>query len=350
MKNVLSWLLFLVCWCSSTANVLSQCGGCDSLVQSIDDGGYRVSPYNSADSTVDTNVQVLPSTFCPSYSYEYETDSTHIFWAFSEFLMNGRKLFLSNWCRDSIHNYDLAGDSVILQLTQSQMNEKSATRPFSVSTGDTIGFYRFQWFSRRGYSGACFNYYKNPDVLSYSVVLIDSSDGTRLATLDSAIWNATSPSRKPCFDSWYPMYSRIRYQIPQGITNKTVFIRLNTYATGSATQPWVRQDRLYEFYSVDYLTKPSIVAYCDSVEANNCAPSTTCDLIVWTTPTAIQVSVSTPTAITEVNIYDVFGGLQWSSNVPLSNNPTSVSVSSGLYIVVGRDNNGAVLCTKKLHT
>lgn len=329
----------------------AQCTGCDSLVQAVGDSSMFVSTYNAADYSLDTSIRLVPSSFCPSYSYEYETDSTHTFWAFSEFLKNGRKLFLLNWCRDSIRNYDQTGDSAVATWTQEQMNARSLTKTFTVGSGDTVGFYRFQWFAQRGVSGASFYYYKNPSVLSYSVVLVDSTTGSRIATLDTAEWGATTNSRKPCFYSWYPMYARVRYTLPAGYTNTPVFLQVNTYAVGSTAQPFVRQDRMYSFYSTTYLTNPSITAYCDSVEANiTCGPGPACGLTATPqiNPTSISISVPTPTTIASVWVYDVFGNQHWQGGVPLSSNPSVVSLTSGLYVVVAYNSTGNVLCTQKV--
>jgi hypothetical protein len=259
-------------------------------------------------------------------------------------------LFLSNWCRDSIRNYDPTGDTAVQTWTNAQMNERSVTRAFPVSSGDTLGFYNSHWFSRLGYSGAAYNYYKMGQSISYSVVLVDSTTGTRIAVLDSALYGTTTASRKPCIYSWYPMASRVRYVVPAGYSDTICYLQINTYASGSGAKPFVRQDHLFSFVSASQLAKPQLKAYCDSVEANiDCSSPPSCDMSASrsSSPVGISISVAGSTSLTNIKIFDIYGAERWAGVVPLTTNPTVVGLSTGLYIVVAYEN-GVVVCTKKI--
>lgn len=329
-----------------------QCtGDCDSLIQAASamPGLELAIPDGDTVLSVDSSIRI--TSIGPSMRYEYESDSSHIVLRFSEIQLNRHQLYFSNWCNNQVINFDSYNEVPVENWTPAQLNARSLTKTFPVSYGDTLSFFKESWFFTLNTNGPAFKYYKNDHQLAYSVELVDSTTGLRIALLDTTYLAQTTSSRKPCMYSWYPMYSRVKYVVPfEGLQNTRVFIRFNTYATGSNPKPWVRTDGMVSNLSAKTLAHPEVKGYCDSVEANlDCTWSPSCDILARQSggPTGITIESQWPTSITHVVVYTLNGDVVWQGAVPLSPNPYTVQAGYGLYIVIGYSN-GDVVCTRKV--
>jgi len=333
-------------------DVRAQCDGCDSLVQNwqSSDTTFLVIDFDNSDSSYTELPGNIVNHLTPAFQYDYETDSTHVRFRFSEFSINSHQLFLASWCNNQVINYDDVGDSVITNWTQAELNARSLTRSFPISSGDTIRYYKSSSFIKRGTTNSySYNYYKNPDILSYSVEIIDSTTGARIALLDTVYLGSTMASRKPCMQSWYPMYSRVTYIMPAGYSDSVVHLRMNTFSSGSSAKSWVRTDKLVGWASGWELSNSAFTDYGDSVEANiDCSVGSSCEVSASSSssPPGISVLTASGTSLTSIEVYDIYGTLKWSHPVPLTTNPTTVVLASGLYIVVGKINSSAVCAVK----
>lgn len=325
-------------------------GQCDSLLQAItSDSGYAwVSMRTDGDTTFDP-----PEQFAPYFTFSYEADSSFSTWFFSEFLLNRKQLYLSNWCFKRVVNYDTATDSPKADWTASEMRNRSTTRTFPVIGNDTLQFFRgLSWIDR--YSSALsFNRYVNNSGIGYSVELVDSGSGMRLLLLDSFAIGTTSDDKKPCINSWYPMGARVRCVVPSTVGDTTsAYIRINTWAFGAAPYPFIREEGIRKMLSGYKLSSSQFTAYSDSVEANiHCGGggAGSCDLEVIPTssPSGILISNVVPSSITNIEVRNTDGSLIWWSSVPLASNPIAVTLSPGLKIVLGMSNS-TVICTRKI--
>jgi hypothetical protein len=294
-----------------------------------------------------------PEHFAPYFSFSYEADSSFSSWFFSEFLLNRKRLFLSNWCDKRVVNYDEGTDSPRADWTASEMRSRSATRTFPVISNDTLQFFRrLSWIDR--YSSALsFSRYVNNNGIGYSVELVDSGSGTRIMLLDSFAIGATTDNKKPCIDSWYPMGARVRCVVPNTVEDTTyAYIRINTWVSGADPYPFIREDGFQKMLSGFHLSNSQFTAYSDSVEANNyCGGggAGSCDLVAIPTsgPSGILISSANPSSLTDIEVRNIDGTLIWTGSVPLASSPSAVNVSPGLKIVLGMQNS-TVVCTRKV--
>lgn len=353
MRGIIVVLLSIGFLTLLAADVHSQCytGPCDSLLQADTSGsGYGIVVL-LPDSTFDIQNQKNIDEYCAGFRYEYASDSSHVYWAFSEFLINRRKMYLSNWCANRVLNFDSAAHVPVATWTPIELNNRSTTRTVSITGGDTLQFFREMWLATLGSSATAYNYYQNAHALSYSVELVDSATGRRVMLLDTTGYSVTTASRKPCIYSWYPMFARVRVVVQSSIGAFKGYVRINTYAAGANPDPWVRVDNFRPFLSHKWLAKPSILEYNNNVEQNlDCSTTISCDVscLGIAGPPRISITQQSPLTSSSVALYTLYGSEIWSSTLPMTSNPISVSVpQSGLYIVVCRSGS-AVVCTSKV--
>jgi hypothetical protein len=320
---------------------------CDSLIQVMTSGsGYSIGTMNQQGNPITISADV----FCAQFVFGYEADSSYTRWAFSEFLLNRKKLFLSNWCMNRAINYDAENDQAVADWTEEEMRERSTTRIFPVQGNDTIQFYRtLNWVDRLT-SSLSFNRYVNSNGLAFSVELINTIDRSRIVLLDTFRIEPTTSSKKPCIYSWYPMASRVRTVVPISQDSTDAFIRINVWTSGTSPEPFVRGDVYGGMMSSSDLASIGWRNYRDSVEANiECNNSTSCDLTVsaLSGPSRLSIGYVSSASLTQVMACNIYGDVVWSSFLPMGLNPTNVSTVSGLYIVLGLIN-GQVVCTKKI--
>lgn len=345
------WLMLLLIVLLYSSNMASgQCvADCDSLRQAADSTWVYLQALS--DSTLDTTHARPTSVFAPGFRYEYQSDSMHVYWYFSEFNLNKRKLFLSNWCAGRIVNYNKVTKVMAQEWTALEMNNRSTTRVFPISSGDTLGFYRELWMRRFGITMPVYDYYKCSEVLAYSVELVNSATNSRLALLDTTRYDTTRTSRKPCIASRYPMYSRVRYVVPEGFAGVPVFVRINTYVVGSNSDVMIRVDEHGQMRSTSFLQNPAVQQYCQQVEESlDCSIAESCAITATanTSPPSLAISITPNINVNTIAVYDVAGTMVWTGVVSQLSNPCTVPLTtSGLYLVVAKDASN-IICTRKV--
>ncbi len=339
------WFLALVMLILLHVDGKSQC---DSLLQAASSaGGFRVAYL--AQNGVDTLYQSADE-WAPKYAFNYEADSSYSTWMFGEFLLNRRKLMLGEWCMKRVVNYDSGTTVAVANWTAAEMRQRSVTRPFLAYSGDTLQFYRTISWLDKATMALSYDFYVNQNGISYSVELVSSASGSRIALLDTCSFATTTATRKPSLYSWYPMASRVRYVLPITFDSTNVFIRVNTWTSGASPHPFTRYDGLGPMRSAIELSSSQWRSYSDSVQANIVqAGSVTCSITVGTTsnPLGMLVGHGQVSGLDRLSVVDIYGATHWTSACPLLTNPTHVALGQGLYIVVG-NSGGQVICTKSI--
>ena len=324
---------------------------CDSLIQTATaDSGYTIEPVMVDDALPATEFIESPDDYSSQFNFHYIADSSQSVWKFSEFLLNRKKLFLSNWCMSRVVNWDNSNDEPIADWSAAELRGRSTIRTFPIMGGDTVQFYRSLTWTDRLTGALSFNRYVNANGLSYSVELIQAVSGTRLLLLDTFNIAPTTTSRRPCIYSWYPMMSRVRSVVPSNQDSVSAYIRVNTWTSGASPQPFMRHDGYGKMISAQHLGSSTWTYYNDSVQANtDCTSSYTCEISAEPTssPRGIMVSHPAPTTADVVAIVTISGAVLWQSSTPFS--PVTFALpTAGLYVVVAYSS-GSVLCTKKLY-
>ena len=92
-----------VIFCLILTSVIGVHAQCDSTLQAVTTaGGYSMKSITTEGDTLTYPVE----TWSAKFIFTYESDSSYNNWSFSEFLINRRKLFLSNWCNQRVINYN----------------------------------------------------------------------------------------------------------------------------------------------------------------------------------------------------------------------------------------------------
>lgn len=344
MKALLTVIGFVI------ISTIQTFGQCDSLAQAMTDTTTKLAPLD-ANGNIDTSAAVSVANLTAAYIYHYSSDSSRLRFEYSELMMNRKKLFLDYWCRNRVMNWDSVHSEPYATWTAQEMRDRSKTRVFPVSAGDTLQFYRTYWWIDRLTSAVSYNRYINDNGISYSVELVNASSGARILQMDTLAFGTTTSTKKPCINGWYPPLSRVRAFVPSSVSSNTsVYVRINMYDGGTTPRPFVRVDQFDFMQSQHDLGSSSWMAYSDSVRANiSCSSYGSCDVTASasTSPRGVNVSIATSTAIDRVRIYDVYGSHISTSTVPLSSNPLFVGTNSGLFIVVG-ETSGSVVCTRNV--
>lgn len=339
----------ICCLCFVLLSVSVQCQ-CDSLSQAITDSTGFLAPLD-AEGNIDSANSESVAWLTPSYAFYYASDSSKIRFEFSEFSVNSRKLFLDFWCRDRVINWDDSLNVPYEEWSAQQFRDRSKTRPFRVIAGDTLQFYRVYWWIDRLLNDVSYNRIFLPSTISFSVELVESSTQNRLLLLDTAEFKSSEYLTAPCIQSWYPPLSRVRAYIPSSVSDSVwVFVRINFYDHGLTPNPFVRIDRFDFMQSQSQLSSSDWTEYNDSVSKYiSCTDLLSCDIVytLISSPAGIEVSVPQSSQLTQLLLFSVYGTLLWAHSVPLPSTPTFISLTSGLYIIVGEGNHGPS-CTKKL--
>ncbi len=325
---------------------------CDSLAQAVEDtSGYIMAPMLT-DSTIDSSAALPLNALVPRYSFDYGGDSVHVKLDFSEFLLNRKKLYLDYWCRDRVVTINPVTNEPTWEWSDSVLRARSRTRVFDVVAGDTIQFFRFVYWADRLLDQITYVRYINPSPLSYSIRLHEASNGNPILLLDTMYFAPTTVSKRPCIFSWFPLTSRVRTIVPSAIMDTTeVYVSVQLFTQPNNPFPIVRSDKLDIGMSPQILSNIQWMAYSDSVQANlDCTGAPDCDVSAYdlSNPPRIQVTLTTPSALTSISIVTIHGIEVWSGALPLASNPYHMNISPGLYIVVGKEN-GIVQCTRKVY-
>ncbi|MBN9400361.1 MAG: T9SS type A sorting domain-containing protein ['Candidatus Kapabacteria' thiocyanatum] len=292
-----------------------------------------------------------PGSFVPSFDFEHQTDSTRFFLEMSEFRKNSRWVFLDNWCMEKTWNYSQYLDTDTAEVTNAVLSTLSRTKAIPVSVGDTLSVFRRISWMERSVDRYGFKKLVNPDAISMWVEVVNASTGARIELLDSTHFSSTTASKKPCFQTQHPLFSRLVYIVPAGFPTTDVFIRVNVASAGSVNKRWTRWDNVVQAASNIILNYEGTRAYCDTVEqANDCSPTTaSCTFTASThsSPRRIRATLAASSPITAFDVYSSTGQLIQSASVVSGTTSYDMNVDAGLYYVVARVGS-SVHCTRNI--
>lgn len=330
-----------------SASVPAMFAQCDSLRQFYPPG-TRI--YPQTPNGLDTAHPVDPRKFVAQWHFETQSDSTITRFVFDDFVSNGRRIWLNNWCEDKTWNWNSSTQQYFNEVTNAQLSDLSHTTYMPVIAGDTIGFYRHVYWLRRGPSTGSLAKYISNDIASYSVELVRRSNGQRMALLDTFRISQSGPS-SPCVYMWYPLASKVRYIVPPIITD-TVYacVRINVYTNGMDNDTFSRSDLFNTLNARIFLNNPYFENFMSTVNVENACGAGTggCGMTVSNGTSGSINATVTSTDITHMKVFSQAGYLvssaavtAWPSTVPLSTGP-------GLYIVCGVNSSDAVVCTSTM--
>jgi len=336
--RIIATVLLLI---ASTPPMIAQC---DSLRQFYPPG-TKVHPKTS--SGVDTTHSLDPRIFVAQWHFETQSDSTVTRFVFEDFVNNGRRIWLNNWCEDKTWNWNEATQQYFNEVTNAQLSNLTHTTYMPVLAGDTVGFYRHIYWLERGSSGGSIAKYVSGDIVSYAVELVRRDNGQRMALLDTFRISQSGVS-SPCVYMWYPLASKVRYIIPSVITD-TVYacVRVNVYTTGSDNDVFSRSDLFNTLNARVFLNNPYFENFMSIVNAENVcgASSGNCGMTVSSgTSGNVNTTVSS-SSIAEVRVFSQSGYLI--ARTPIVSWPSTkdLSTGAGLFIVCGVNASGGILCT-----
>lgn len=327
---------------------LSAFAQCDSSFQFYrpDAEIYPLTPNGR-----DMNNRIDPRMWTAQWHFETQSDSTVTKLVFDDFLSNGRRIWLDSWCRDKVWNWNKTTEQYFNEATNAQLSNLSRTAYMPVIAGDTIGFFRYAyWIKRGGAANVPLSKYVSDDIVSYSVELVRQSNGQRMALLDTFRISQSGAST-PCVYSIYPLASKVRYVIPSYVAD-TVFacIRVNVYTSGGSNDTFTRGDvfstaRVYLFLGNSYFEHFMAV-----VNANNaCGASTgNCGMAVsGGTPGTVNAVVSS-NSIVQVKAFSQQGLPVADASVTSWPSTKALTTGAGLFIVCGINSSGAIVCTSTM--
>lgn len=334
------YLLFLI----TTTPVVAQC---DSLRQFYPPGAKV---YPQTPNGLDTTHPVDPRKFVAQWHFETQSDSTITRFVFDDFVSNGRRVWLSNWCEGKTWNWDKTTQQYVNEVTNAQLSSISHTTYMPVIAGDTIGFYRHAYWLRRGPSTGSLAKYVSGDVVSYSVELVRKSDGQRMALLDT-VRISQSGASSPCVYMWYPLASKVRYVIPSVISDTTyACVRVNVYTSGSDNDVFSRTDLFATLNARIFLNNPYFENFMATVNSENACGAATggCGMTVTNGTSGSVNAAVTSSSITLVKAFSQAGYLVSSTAVTTWPSTVALSTGAGLYIVCGVNSSGTVVCTNTM--
>lgn len=317
---------------------------CDSLRQFYPPGTkiHPQTPYG-----LDTTVTIDPRRFVAQWHFETQSDSTITRFVFDDFVSNGRRIWLNNWCEDKTWNWNNSTQQYFNEVTNAQLSSISHTTYMPVVAGDTVGFYRHVYWLRRGPSTGSLAKYISGDAVSYSVELVRRSNGQRMALLDTFRISQSGVS-SPCVHALYPLASKVRYVItPNVIDTVYACIRVNVFTSGSDNDVFSRSDLFNTLNARIFLNNPYFENFMATVNAENAcgASAGNCGMVVANGSSgSINATVSSSSIVT-VKAFSQSGYLVTSTPVTSWPSRAVLTTGSGLYIVCGVDNTGSVICT-----
>jgi len=320
---------------------------CDSLRQFYPPG-TKVHPRTPTGR--DTTVSLDPRIYVTQWHFETQSDSTITRFVFDDFLSNGHRVWLNNWCRGKTWNWSDSLQAYTPEVTNAQLSSISHTAYMPLIGGDTIGFYRHAYWLWRGPQSGSIAKYTSDDAASYSVELVKQTTGQRMALLDTFRISQSGAST-PCVYTWYPLASKVRYIIPSNITDTTfACIRINVYTSGATNDTYSRSDNFGPTNSRYFIGNPYFNNFMAVVNAENActASSSGCGMVVTNgTPGSVNAAVSS-NSITEVRAFSQNGYMVNSASVTSWPSTHALTTGAGLFIVCGLNSSGTVVCTSTM--
>lgn len=193
----------------------------------VQDGIYISRIINHGQDTLKNDAIVSAA-----YMYEMIYDSTsRIDYLFTECMKNGWRPRLATWTSGRIRTASF-----------SALTDSSRTDPFTVTSGDTISFYReLSWYNPRNHRQDTDNFF-SLDTLDYAVELTDKK-GSRLELLDSLGVLARASPGIPVLYGSRPIMAKVSFIVPPAMNGDTVALRVRLYAHGNGEFYQMRNDR-----------------------------------------------------------------------------------------------------------
>ncbi|MBN9400567.1 MAG: hypothetical protein J0I17_10365 ['Candidatus Kapabacteria' thiocyanatum] len=344
MRTTLRIAMPVLAMCFLSLSAFAQC---DSLRQFYPPG-TRVHPRTPTGS--DTSVSIDPRIYVTQWHFETQSDSTITRFVFDDFVGNGQRVWLNNWCKGKTWNWSDSLQDYIPEVTNAQLSSISHTTYMPLIGGDTIGFYRHAYWLWRGPQNGSIARYQSLDVVSYSVELVKQTTGQRMALLDTFRISQSGASA-PCVYTWYPLASKVRYVVPASVTDTTyASIRINVYTDGGTNDTFSRSDNFGPTNSRYFINNSYFNNFMSTVNAENaCAASSGgCGMAVTNgTSGTVDAAVSSG-SIVQVKAFSQSGFMVTSANVTSWPSTKVLTTGSGLFIICGIDGSGSVVCTSTM--
>ena len=185
----------------------------------LSDTGNTRQDFGGISARFADGMPIDPLKIAAAYMYEMNYDSTKILYTITELRINSSRLFLKDW------SYLTSRD----EWDTPRLNDSSGTTFFIIHTGDTLSAYReFEWYSQKEGAHRPDNY-AAADTLGYSIELIDSATGARLALLDSlGIMRRDTPGY-PSIHGSHPLFALIPYIVPPALNGRRVAIHVQVH-------------------------------------------------------------------------------------------------------------------------
>lgn len=237
------------------------------------------------------------------------------------------------------------------EVTNTQLSELSRTAYMPVIAGDTIGFFRYvYWIKRGGAANVPLSKYVSDDVVSYAVELVRQSDGQRMALLDTFRISQSGAS-SPCVYSIYPLASKVRYVIPSHITDTILAcIRVNVYTSGGSNDTFTRGDIFSTARVRIFLNNLYFENFMAVVDSNNVcrASAGNCGMAVTNGTTGTVNAAVSSNGIVQVKAFSQQGSPVADASVMSWPSTKALATGVGLFIVCGINSAGAVVCTSTM--
>lgn len=332
-----------------TASMTAQtgCGSCpcDTISQhhSID-GVFRSYMFDTRPDGLVGTQNLIPNRSTAAFVFQYQCDSSDFTVAFAEFQVNRNLTALHAHCLRKVWNWNDSTSTFVDEISDATLRTMSRTRWFSVSPGDTVGFYRLFVMRQHITNAFLTERWVAPDAISFAVELLDSATNQRLALLDTFRLSSTTPSGAPSFYTRYPMASSVRAVVPAGITaGQRVAIRTRVYSDGPANERWTRSDIL--MYAPSLNGPRNYGPSWKALAQHNVAFNGTCPPFVTTSPGTITVSTPSTPGGTMLEVLTPYGNPVGSVPLPLAGGSATLSVPAGACIVAVKGPSNTVLCT-----
>ncbi len=294
----------------------------------------------------DTSHPIDPRIYTAQWHFETQSDSTTTHIIVDDFIGNGRRIWMHNWCRDKVWNWNKVTKQYFVEISNAGMSEMSRTSYMPIVAGDTIGFFRCIYWGSRSATEPRFRYVSD-DVVSYSAELVRQTTGQRLALLDTFRISQNGAST-PCFHARYPLASKVRYVIPSHITDTIhACIRINVHTNGASNDTFSRSDVFSTARVRLFLDNAYFENFMSTVNTENAcgASPVNCGVTIANgTAGTINAMISSNT-VALVKAYSQQGLPVAEAAITSWPSTKTLTTNSGLFMVCGLDDTGTIICT-----